>query len=713
MKKQRLRRSFGFVMAAVLILFSTQRLFAGGAGGSDFRSKVQKRLESPSNIQYEPYYLPQTVSVAVQNEISNQSVQQFQEKEKDRVLRTSELKEDADRGTGSSGTNFSYVIYNVHYKAELEENVVTVNGKVVFEVFAKHGWVQIPLVNSSVGLIDVKVNKGASFVMNQGGKYYLVMDKPGRYSLDIEFLVKASREREHGPGNFNIDVLPAPISQFEFTIPEKDLQIFIDPAIKVETKDEGDKTSAWAVMPNTNSINVRWSKALPKEEIVSAKLEPKVYVETSTHSSVGGGIIRSRSFLNYSILQSEISSLRLALPEDVSILDVGGRDLRDWKVSLKEGIQYLDVFLNFGIKGNYELSLTYERDIEEGSSVIPMPWVKALGVERENGFYGISASTNVELAVKETDRVTTIDTKQLPSAIWNISTNPILLAFKYLNHPFAITIDVIRHEELPVLIAAIDNVECTSLFTKEGKILTKAVYQIRNNVKQFLRLKLPQGAVIWSSFVGSKPVKPAQDKEGHVLIPLETSRFQGQDLTTFPVEVVYLDKTTEMKSLGNLRLTLPQVDLPVSQFNWRVYLPLDYTYFGFEGNVRKVDGQVGFLRAVGQNLFGGRALQGRLKQAADDIGEQYSVAVLSSMAKGEIPAEQAGVGGKGLLPIRINIPYEGKSFRFSKLLSIEGEDIWLQVKYTAFLEKISGWLKLVILVVGIGVLGVWLRKKRS
>ncbi|HLD69229.1 MAG TPA: hypothetical protein VJA17_00530, partial [Candidatus Omnitrophota bacterium] len=335
------------------------------------------------------------------------------------------------------------------------------------------------------------------------------------------------------------------------------------------------------------------------------------------------------------------------------------------------------------------------------------------GVERENGFYGISASTNVELAVKETDRVTTIDTKQLPSAIWNISTNPILLAFKYLNHPFAITIDVIRHEELPVLIAAIDNVECTSLFTKEGKILTKAVYQIRNNVKQFLRLKLPQGAVIWSSFVGSKPVKPAQDKEGHVLIPLETSRFQGQDLTTFPVEVVYLDKTTEMKSLGNLRLTLPQVDLPVSQFNWRVYLPLDYTYFGFEGNVRKVDGQVGFLRAVGQNLFGGRALQGRLKQAADDIGEQYSVAVLSSMAKGEIPAEQAGVGGKGLLPIRINIPYEGKSFRFSKLLSIEGEDIWLQVKYTAFLEKISGWLKLVILVVGIGVLGVWLRKKRS
>ena len=572
--------------------------------------------------------------------------------------------------------------------------MVTVKGKVIFEVFRK-GWAQIPLVESSVGLIDVTVNKGASFVTMQGGKYYLMIDKPGRYNLSIEFLIKASRERENGPGSFNLSLIPAPISQFEFMMPETEVDIFVEPAIRVEVQKEANKTLAWAIMPNTNNLMVRWTKALPKEDIKQVQLEPKIYADVATYASIGEGMIRSQAQITYSILQAEVSNFRIALPEDVSLLDVNGGDLRDWKVSKEDNQQYLDVYLNFGIKGSYALQLTFERTIGEGSVVAEIPSVKALGVERENGFIGISAITSVELAANKLERVTPIDIKELPSTIWGSSANPILLAFKYLNHPYQITIDVTRHQELPVLIAAIDSANYVSLHTQEGKLLTQATYQVRNNVKQFLRLSLPQEATLWSTFVAGKPVKPAKDKEGNVLIPLEKSQLQGENLTGFPVEIVYLDKGSKMNFWGDLHFTLPKTDIPISEFYWSLYLPFDYYYSGFKGDVRPIEGSVqpGFL---GRTLGVERRIQGQLKSAADTLTTQYEPYYLQSNVQTVQQEVKKADQQKGVLPIKINVPHQGQLLQFSKLLVTESESPWVSFRYLKVARQLAEVFRLLL-----------------
>jgi hypothetical protein len=571
----------------------------------------------------------------------------------------------------------SYAIYRTDYKAELEENVVTVNGNIVFEVFKEHGWTRIPLVSSKVGLVDVKVNRGTSYIVMQSGKYYLMIDRAGRYSLEIEFLIKASREREYGPGSFKFDTVPAPISQFEFTIAESDLQIFIEPSIKVEQKKDQNKTVAWAVMPNSNAVSVRWTKALPKEEITQVKLTPKLYTDIATHISIGEGVMRAESVVNYSILQSEVSTFTLNLPEDVNLLNVQGRELRDWKVSKKEGRQRLDVFLNFGIKGKYQLAISYERDIGEGSVVATVPELKVVGSERESGYVGVAATTNVELEINKAEGVTVIDTKQLPSTIWGRSRNPILLAFKYLGHPYDIIIDVTRHEELPVLVAAVDSVEYITLYTEEGKILTKATYQVRNNVKQFLRLVLPEKATLWSSFVGGKPVKPAKDKKGNVLIPLEKSKLQGENLRQFSVEIVYLDESKKMKFLGgSLKLELPKVDIPSSQVYWSVYFPYEYSYYFADGDMKQIKRHHGPYNPIK------RSMQTRLEAVSDQVGQQY---MKSSQA---FSVNEGRSMNKGVLPIKITIPHQGELMRFSKLLVTGEESPWVKLHYT----KISKYI---------------------
>ncbi|MFH1622182.1 MAG: hypothetical protein ABIA97_03580 [Candidatus Omnitrophota bacterium] len=595
----------------------------------------------------------------------------------------------------------SYAIYQTDYNAEIEENVVTVKGKVIFEVF-REGWTKLPLVKSNVGLIDVSVNRGTAFVITQGDKYYLMIDRPGRYTLNLEFLIKATRERENGPGKFIFDVMPAPISQFEFTMPETEVEIFVEPAIKVEVKKEKNKTSAWAVMPNTSLITTRWTKALPKEDIKPVVLEPKIYLNTETYTSIGEGIVRCWSLLNFSILQSEVSNFRISLPEDVSLLDVTGKDLRDWNVSQDKGVQYLDVYLNYGVKGNYILSVNYERSIGAGSVVAEVPVLKTLGIERENGFFGIAASTNVELAMNKAKGVTLVDVKELPSSIWSKSTSPILLAVKYLNHPFEIAIDVTRHEELPVLIAAVDVAEYVTLHTEEGKLLTKATYQVRNNVKQYLRFTLPKGATLWSAFVASKPVKPAKDKNGSILVPLQKSQLQGESLTRFPVEIVYLDQGSKMKMMGQMKIDLPRIDIPISEMHWTVYFPSDYSYFKFGGDVKKVKGRFRPMATFG-------AVQRAVSSKAEILDE---VSTTSQYEPYYIQGDYQHAAN-GRLPIKIDVPQQGRSIRFSKLLVTENESPWLSLSYTSILQKLSLPFRLALLVILILFLGGKVVKKKK
>jgi len=281
---------------------------------------------------------------------------------------------------------------------------------------------------------------------------------------------------------------------------------------------------------------------------------------------------------------------------------------------------------------------------------------------------------------------------------------------KYLNHPFEIAIDVTRHEEIPVLIAAVDVADYVSLYTEEGKVLTKATYQVRNNVKQYLRFNLPEGSTLWSAFVSGQPVKPARDKNGSILIPLQKSQRQGESLTQFPVEVVYLDQGSKMKLLGQLKINLPRTDVPVSELRWTAYFPNDYTYFKFGGNVKKSEVRFGPLEVVG-----GVAREAKKVGDRVQLGEQFaSTSQYSSQYEPYYnDAVQQADAAKGKLPIKIDVPEQGRSLQFSKLLVTEGESPWLSLYYSSIPNKLSVLLRLLVAAALIVVLVRILRKNKK
>jgi hypothetical protein len=123
-----------------------------------------------------------------------------------------------------------------------------------------------------------------------------------------------------------------------------------------------------------------------------------------------------------------------------------------------------------------------------------------------------------------------------------------------------------------MLMANIEEARYEVLMSDDGKTLTLARYAIRNNQRNFVKIALPPGAVVWSASLGGKPARPGQASDGSLLLPLEKGH-GGEDTPVFAVEILYVSKATNWTDKGKVRLTLPALDLPVSRTGLLLYYP--------------------------------------------------------------------------------------------------------------------------------------------
>jgi hypothetical protein len=198
---------------------------------------------------------------------------------------------------------------------------------------------------------------------------------------------------------------------------------------------------------------------------------------------------------------------------------------------------------------------------------------------------------------------------------------------------------------------------------------------------------LPPNATLWSVFVAGKPVKPAKDKNGTILIPLEKSQMSGENLAQFPVEVVYLDTIPGMGRFGTISLKLPRTDIPVSSLHWAVYMPLEYNYISFGGDVKEV--KTGALFEENFVSMASRKTMGVSQMEGYDIAQQQVADVYKEMQTSQ---------NKGVLPIKIEVPEQGRLLRFSKLLVTEKESPWVTITYYYRFPKMGGLVRLLFFV---------------
>jgi hypothetical protein len=377
----------------------------------------------------------------------------------------------------------------------------------------------------------------------------------------------------------------------------------------------------------------------------------KFDAQVNTLISLGEVTMKGSATIELDVKSGSIADLFLRLPGGVNVLGVSGPSLRTHHVRDDDGGQTIEMEFTREMEGQFRVEVNYERIMTNVDADLDVPTVTVSEAEVEHGRIAIEALTAVEVRATTTEQLSTLDINELPQQLVFKTTNPILLAYRYVHAkpPFKLALKVTRHEEIEVQVAAIENASYTTLYTRDGLAVTTARFDVRNSRRQFLRLELPPASQVWSAFVDGKAEKPAHasgtEDTTAVLIRMINST------TGFPVEIVYTTPADNMHKFGSMSGQLPRPDMVVTHTRWDVFLPSGHRYFAphstLDVSVRGTD--------VNPREAGGAALR------SEDMRK---------VAMGQ--------------PLRITVPAQGVHFAFEKLYANQSlQPAQFTVRYAA------------------------------
>ena len=540
-------------------------------------------------------------------------------------------------------------------------------GTIRVNVLDNDGWVRVPLLPDTVALRSATIGgKPAALVRaaDLGGWLTLVTDRSGSFTVDVEFA--SSIFSAEGRTSFSFPVAPSAATELTLSVPvAEDLDFTVGGARLQTDRVVGATRVVDALIPSSHGISVTWQREIPD---VVQSADARLYSEVFTLVGIGDGLLTARTTIAWTIQQAGTDTLRVAVPDGVALVDVGGTGIRNWAVT--DGV--LVVTLNYAAEGSYRLTLEMERPLGEGNLPAAAPLAQPLGVERSKGWVGVEARGTIEIAAGDASGVTPIDVRALPGTILGGTSNPVLLGYKYLGDGASLPLQVTAHEDVAVLVTLLDTARATTMFTPDGRRLTAVTWRVRNNRKQFLRLDLPTTAELWSASVAGQAVQPARAADGRILIPLVRSQESGGALAGFDVGVVYVEEgdAPDAAGKGSFKAVLPTADVPVTWVGWTVYAPERARILK-----KSIDGS---LRATGW-------LRGPYNAGQVDAMMNVDAAQNQQVFRGGGAQIATGGLGQGATPVAVSVPVEGQPLHFEKLLAL-GEDLWVGFDFKG-LEK--------------------------
>lgn len=506
----------------------------------------------------------------------------------------------------------------------------------------KKGWLTVPFFQEHVGIESLRIQPVnqqdsmgfttlfqdkqktseplAQMVRDEKG-YSILAQGPGAFKIQTTFHVPI--RSEHLTHTLAFLPPPAVINQITLRIPEKGVNILeTEPSGQV-TQTE-DVTTFDTVLSKQDLIRVSWK--IEKDTGISRKSSAVIHSLASVDKSVMS--VSSSILLRH---LNSLEQLELHLPRDVNILNVSSADIDRWTVEESEQTHVITLSGMPDRRKPVDVTLTYKKPLPPLPADVEIPALRINGIDTLEGVLGIEIQGNLDVSSRRTTKFF-IPAKNLPDVLWQRSSSPLLFGYEFYDNTFNAALSLKQYQEVQTVVANVDVVDCITHRTLEGKSISSVRYFIRNNDRQFLPLTLPPNSRIWQTFLDGKPVKPAQKETGEVLIPMKKSSDQGDELQSFVIELGYIADVSKLSLKGEFVNELPEIDIPINYLRWSLYFPEDYEYTNFEGPLKQVE------------------------QFSDSSFDMDSVNA------------------------HIEIPRQGKSFRFEKYLLVD-ETPYIRGKY--------------------------------
>ncbi len=212
------------------------------------------------------------------------------------------------------------------------------------------------------------------------------------------------------------------VTSFEIEVPEAEQTVEVEPRQAV-TPAEGaaGKTVVRANIGASAQITAKW---FPKASI-KPEMELLASAANDQSVSIEDGLIHRDAWFRFEILRGQLTQLRLAVPKGMRVLDVSGDPrIRGWKTTEEPLRQVVTVDLLNPTSDPLPVEVHTEGALPQGvfaaaglSEQGEASGIHALDVIRESGHVVVKSSSDLELTIADSQRLSRVDEAQLPEKI--------------------------------------------------------------------------------------------------------------------------------------------------------------------------------------------------------------------------------------------------------------------------------------------------------
>lgn len=545
----------------------------------------------------------------------------------------------------------------IDYNLKIDGDLATGEARLTVDVI-KNGWVRVPMPEGLIvrdAQLDGKPVNLVTRPKEKGpGALDLLLSKTGRSVLTLKIVAPVTTVA--GTDILHLPVSNSAVAHANVELMRQGVDVRVTGGLLLEHS-EAPTGSHWkANGKGGEPLTFAWRRRVDDER---ANQPLRLRGAVTQLVGLGEDATQVNAEVELEVVQGLAREAVVQLPEKFTVNQVSGAMVADWDVNNRE----LKVFFIEGVTNTAKFTLSGELSLPRDGK-LNIPLIRLPFVERETGGVAIEVLGAGEIKERQSNGLEEAEAGELGQLIAS-RPSPSLIAFR-LNpaegkSDRSLTLTVARYTPQAVLTANIEEAEYNALFASDGKLLVQSRFAVRNNQRNFLKLTLPSGAVLWSASVAGRPIRPGRAPDGSLLLPLEKSR-GGAEAPAFVVELSYLDRAPAWTDKGRTRLSLISVDLPISKSRLLLHHPPLF-------RLVPVPASSGSFRVATYAEPESNALRSNTSAVGSPSSTEESPAIAKQLVSKLAPTKQSARPTRNL-PLRLVFPHFGPSiFLVSELTS--------------------------------------------
>ncbi|HEY7501812.1 MAG TPA: carboxypeptidase-like regulatory domain-containing protein [Vicinamibacterales bacterium] len=465
-------------------------------------------------------------------------------------------------------------------RARIANGAVRATMTVDGEVF-QTGAVKVPLITNAT-LLDARMADRPLPLVAEGNSHVAVVSGPATFSATLEW--GSAITSTPGRGSFVLPVPPSGSATATFDVPGDQSDLRVLPGLVLRRTSAAGRTIVEATLVPGSSTQVWWSSR--ETGPAAAPRDARLLSDVKSLVTIGDADLRLVSLVDVTIVQGEPTEIEVRIPAGYELAGVTGGSLDRHE---QQGDRVVLTVSAAAARRRHQFLLSLERPSAGGSFKLETAFPTVPAAQRETGEIAIEGVGTLEIQSPENPALRRMDVREVDQALTSVARQSLLSAYRYQRSAAGVpslALDVTRFPDAAVLAAIAERAVATTLVTTEGRMLTEVSLWLRNRAQPFMKVSLPAGATMLSVDVAGSPAKPAEGSDG-MRVPLLRPGFRPEG--PYSVSFVYLHAGPAFAKKGDMQLTLPRMDVPVSVVEWEVFVPDRYRADRFAGTAIAAD----------------------------------------------------------------------------------------------------------------------------